>query len=310
MFRSLIVGATRLVVGVVLVFSGAYLLIYLYRWEWNRAIISGLFFVSAEIALATSMITRRLRALESRSVVTPASSQRVVERLRATPVTRRAPFEWLNSATRRGPNVFVPVLLGAGVILSALAYVVERIAEATAVPFFDRRLARRLAVLTPPADGVRRTRLAGDAAVTQTPRHRPGRILATMIGLTAVAVLAWIGVLVLLDATQSRPDPTERPSRTTAELTISQRGTGQDVANAAEALWIGCRSTLGSLDTQATVVGLGGDRVALILEPGIGRLHTRRLTGCLSDLRVDLVRAHVVAVHHEDSSVANTGGDR
>ena len=59
---------------------------------------------------------------------------------------------------------------------------------------------------------------------------------------------------------------------------------------------MGCRSTLGSLPTTASVVGLGGERVALILEPGIGRLGARRLTGCLSDLRVNLVRARVLDV--------------
>ena len=40
----------------------------------------------------------------------------------------------------------------------------------------------------------------------------------------------------------------------------------------------------------------------LILEPGIGRLGARRLTGCLSDLRVNLVRARVVDVNSEPSA--------
>ena len=30
--------------------SGTYLVVYLYRWEWNRAVISGVFFLAAEIA--------------------------------------------------------------------------------------------------------------------------------------------------------------------------------------------------------------------------------------------------------------------
>ena len=41
----------------------------------------------------------------------------------------------------------IPVLLGAGVILSAIAYVVERVAEATAIPLFDRRISTRLSAL-------------------------------------------------------------------------------------------------------------------------------------------------------------------
>ena len=55
MFRHLLASIPRLVVGVVLTLAGAYLLIYLSRWEWNRAIILGLFFVAAEVALATSV---------------------------------------------------------------------------------------------------------------------------------------------------------------------------------------------------------------------------------------------------------------
>ena len=65
---------------------------------------------------------------------------------------------------------------------------------------------------------------------------------------------------------------------------------------------MGCRSTLGSLPTTASVVGLGDERVALILEPGIGRLGVRRLTGCLSDLRVNLVRARVLDVQSVPSA--------
>ncbi len=64
----------------------------------------------------------------------------------------------------------MPVLLGAGVVLSAIAYVVERIAEATALPLLDRRLARRYESIALPANG-----LLG------APRHRtrpqPGAVL-------------------------------------------------------------------------------------------------------------------------------------
>jgi hypothetical protein len=51
-------------------------------------------------------------------------------------------------------NVFVPVLLGAGVVLSALAWVVDRIARLTAVPTMERGLARKLSHLQPPPGGL------------------------------------------------------------------------------------------------------------------------------------------------------------
>jgi hypothetical protein len=139
--RRLLALGQRLLLGVVLVVSGAYLLIYLYRWEWNRAIISGIFFVAAEVALATAMILRRLRALEQRTASPQQPSPPVLERLRSTPVDRPDPFAWLKTHDSR-VGVFVPVLLGAGAILSAFAYVVERVGEATALPALDQRLAR------------------------------------------------------------------------------------------------------------------------------------------------------------------------
>ena len=46
-------------------------------------------------------------------------------------------------------GVFIPVLLGAGVILSTLAYLVERIARFTAAPVAEHDLADRLATLSP-----------------------------------------------------------------------------------------------------------------------------------------------------------------
>ena len=44
------IAATLLkVIGwVVALGSGAFMLLYLYRWEWNRALICGLFFVASE----------------------------------------------------------------------------------------------------------------------------------------------------------------------------------------------------------------------------------------------------------------------
>lgn len=293
--HPLLSHAQRLLAGVVLVLSGGYMIVYLYRWEWNRAIISGVFFVAAEVALASSMILRRLQRLEGRAPEPTTRSPVVLDRLRSTPVDRPDPFAWLKP---RGDElgVFIPVLLGAGAILSTLAYVVERIAEATAVPVVDRRLATRLAALSPSDGGLRGSRSATSksAAAPPPPRGRgPATLVTTALSIAAIAVVGWLGVQGLLEATQSRPDPADRPTRTTIELSISQRRTTSTPEAAAEALWVGCRSTLGSVPVEAELTPLGGDRVALVLEPGIGRLGARRLTGCLSDLTVDLVKASV-----------------
>ena len=85
--HGLLARAQRLLAGIVLVLSGAYMMIYLYRWEWNRAIISGVFFVAAEVALATSMILRRLRRARGPRAATGGA---VTARARAAPLRRRS----------------------------------------------------------------------------------------------------------------------------------------------------------------------------------------------------------------------------
>lgn len=300
--QGLLARAQRLLAGVVLVVSGAYMIIYLYRWEWNRAIISGVFFVAAEVALATSMIMRRLQRLERQEPPARAPSPLVLDRLRSTPVDRPDPFAWLRP---RGDElgVFIPVLLGAGAILSTLAYVVERIAEATAVPVVDRRLATRLASLSPPVQGLLGSRPAVAVRArpgSARPRRGPGALAAAALAVAALVVAGVFGLQVLQDATQSRPDPADRPARTTIELSVAQRHTSFAPDAAVDALWVVCRAALGSLPVDAEVTSLGGDRVALVLEPGIGRLGTRRITGCLGDLRIDRVRASVRGVDSVD----------
>ena len=66
----------RLLAVIVLVTSGAYFIIYLYRWEWNRAQISGLIFVATELTVLGSMLLRRLGAIESRLAPPPSSARR------------------------------------------------------------------------------------------------------------------------------------------------------------------------------------------------------------------------------------------
>jgi hypothetical protein len=51
MNRSVLHRLGRLLSAVVLLASGAYVFIYLVRWEWNRALIAGLFFQAVEMVL-------------------------------------------------------------------------------------------------------------------------------------------------------------------------------------------------------------------------------------------------------------------
>jgi hypothetical protein len=75
----------------------------------------------------------------------------VLARVREAAPEPRNPFKWLSPDRS---NVFVPVLLGAGVIVSGIAWLVERIARATAGSSLERGLAVRLEPLAPPKGGL------------------------------------------------------------------------------------------------------------------------------------------------------------
>jgi hypothetical protein len=139
------IGLAALVV--VMAAAGWYVFVYLHRWEWNRAVVSGVIFLAAEIALVGTLILEKLSAADRRRPV----DEHVVRRIREHAPEPPKPFKWLDPSEM---NVFVPVLLGAGVVLSGLAWFVDRIARLTAVPGMERGLARRLGKLQPPAGGV------------------------------------------------------------------------------------------------------------------------------------------------------------
>lgn len=138
--------------AVTLAASGAYVFVYLYRWEWNRALMASALFIAAEIGLVAMMLARRMAAIERRLDNDGRADRRhVMERLRQSAPPPRVRFRWLSRPDQL--NVFVPVLLGAGVVLSALAWAVERLARITARPMAERGLAARFDDLRLPASG-------------------------------------------------------------------------------------------------------------------------------------------------------------
>ncbi len=134
----------------VLASTALYFFVYLWRWEWNRAVIAGLLFVATEVAVATVMVLNRLGHLNER-LASPDPA--VLVRIRESAPPRRDHFEWLSPRTGR-MGVFVPVLIGMGVVASGLAWLVERVARVTAGPAMERGLASRLGPLAWPAGGL------------------------------------------------------------------------------------------------------------------------------------------------------------
>src|SRR3546814_19906793 len=100
--------------------GGAYTIIYLVRWEWNRAIIAALFFVAVELVFVAMVVVDRLRAIEARlddlaSRPSRRSSDDLVVRdaIAAAAPPARAHFGWLDRKSGgAGKEVSVRVELG------------------------------------------------------------------------------------------------------------------------------------------------------------------------------------------------------
>jgi hypothetical protein len=155
--------------GAVMFFTALYFFVYLWRWEWNRALIAGVLFVATEVAMATAVVLSRLRRMDARL---QAPDPAVLARIRETAPAPRDHFEWLSPQADRF-SVFVPVLIGMGVVASGLAWLVERVARVTAGPVLERGLASRLSALAWPAGGLVPDK--GDDPLSILEGPKPGR---------------------------------------------------------------------------------------------------------------------------------------
>ena len=280
---------------VIMATSAIYLLVYLYRWEWNRALIAGLFFVAAEVAVMGTSLLRRLRRIEQR--LDDAAAQRTLEHLRDTAPEPSNPFRWLDdSATKM--NVFVPVLLGAGVVLSVIAHGVERLAAVTARPTLERRLAMRMSALALPQGGLLTTGPLVSTPASVEPGHRAVNRLF-LLAVAAFAVLATIqGIDLIADATQTRGDVIDRTSTLELTIEVHTKGRVAGETDTAEALWVACR---GVLNRHVTTTHDEPTRLApgvyrLDIQPAVGAHAKRRLQGCLEDSTLDRTSGHVLSM--------------
>lgn len=277
---------------VVLVVSGVYMIVDLARWEWNRAIISGLFFVASLVIVSTFVVMRaiqRLGARLDRLAATSRSEVRAVLRSSNDQVASRH-FEWLDQPPDR-LGVFVPVLLGAGVILSALAYVIERIAGAFAGATLDRRTASAIAPDLPLLDE--------PPVAAAGPSVRPPVRTSTVVGWVIVASLTLVlatGALVgIRELTQSRAESIGSAGTTTIGLTVDQKRTPRPATDIAEELWITCRGRLPREPELVSIVPVGDDGAEMVVGIALGRVGRSRLIGCFEDFTIDLVKADVVS---------------
>ena len=129
--------------------AAIYMIVSLNRWEWNRALFFGLIVVIAEIGIATGLILRRLTRLEHRGEV----DAEVAEIFRTTRPASRDRFAWLQKQTGQF-NVFITFIVGGGLILSGIAWIVDRVAAKTSTPAGEQRLAAELGPISYPRGGL------------------------------------------------------------------------------------------------------------------------------------------------------------
>ncbi|WP_351236280.1 hypothetical protein [Streptomyces sp. NPDC002133] len=284
--------------GMSAAYAGYYTVLYLTRWEWQRALISAVLLVIVEVFLATVLLLTRFARLENRLEESEARAEDVRSRLEQTRTPARNRFAWLASTDPDALNgtqrtfVFVPVLMVAGAVLSGIAMVIQKIAGASAGPGAERRLAARLTALTaPPVNEA--VSLVERPAVAPA---RPGRRALTVAVAAAslpVTVVLWSA---LADATQTRPERTPDASHTTLVFEIETHGEqdSEVVQLAANDLWETCRRSTAARNDNAGLQRMGERLFAGVVSPALPPHDLMRLRGCIQDANTHRTSAVVL----------------
>jgi hypothetical protein len=143
-------GTATLIAGAI------YMIVSLNRWEWNRALFFGLIVLIAEVGLATGLVLRKLGRQARDQPYDPTIRGIIAESRPATPNR----FRWMQDSTRE-LNVFITFLVGGGVVISGIAWMVDKVASKTSTPAGEIRLTRQLEMISYPRGGL----LVDDATV-------------------------------------------------------------------------------------------------------------------------------------------------
>lgn len=156
--------------------SAVYSIVSLNRWEWSRALYFGLVVLVAEVALGTGLVLRKLGQLQGDDT-RERDEVRSVLRDQRTPHNR---FAWLEAKeVLSRSNVFITMLVSGGIVLSGLAWVLDKIAANTTTSLEEGRLAGDLTRIAYPEDGL----LADDVTVlAQSVSHLDDPKLRTLLG--------------------------------------------------------------------------------------------------------------------------------
>ncbi|MCF2534312.1 hypothetical protein K6168_01285 [Streptomyces sp. FB2] len=278
-------------------YAAYYTVLYLTRWEWQRALISALMFLIIEVLLATILLLSRFARLNSRLDESVSRMEDVRSRLEQTRDPVRGRFDWLAPADPdelRGTQrtfVFVPVLMVAGAALSGLATILQKVAGATVGRGAERRLAGRLTALTVPPVGGTDMLESRPAVPSARPVRRATAVAAAVGGLLLVPFL-WSA---LADATQTRPEPAPRTARSTVTFEVKTRGSlSADTRLAAYDLWQTCRRSTAALNQDAHLTEVRHGVYVAVIRPALPPHDMMRLRGCIQDANTNRTSAVVL----------------
>lgn len=270
------------VTAVVLV-AGGHTVYYLFNWEWNRASIAGIGFVAGLLIATTFLLLGRLQRLERRLDVLLAAQE--AGRVRTSRLTAYEPdveprpdFPWLSRPPvllagllvafprpETDQAVFIPVFLAAGLVLSVVAGVVERVAA-----YVEGRSS------APPA-------------ALELLQERPGRVLLLPVAGLVVVALA-VGGLYVASHYWSRPIG---PGVTTMAVQVDNRGPTTDAGEVVETAGRFCAVDTGVGISFAGVAEGPAGTTLLRVEPLLDDAAQRRYIGCLEDALLEWHRLTV-----------------
>ncbi|GAA2441513.1 hypothetical protein GCM10010191_67180 [Actinomadura vinacea] len=264
--------------GLMVLATGGYTVVYLVRWEWQRSLMAGELLLVCLIVLLAVAGAQRLQRMEQRLAA-------LVEGRPAPRAAEEVPrFRWLEPEPH-SYKVFIPVLLGAGIVASGLAALVERVATALGRGRGDVRVPEALRL---PSGGV----LDGAAEPVSPGRGR------NVVWAVVVLLVAAVAVVELAERTQDRSDPPMRAVASTLIIKAETNGRSGAVDPLATRLWEYCRGSTRPYLPRGGLVPLDGARFALVVQPALGEHALRRLRGCLEDAVVDHGRFTVQSVRH------------
>jgi hypothetical protein len=191
-------------------------------------------------------------------------------------------------------GVFLPVLLGAGVLVSAVAWLIEHLARATVSPTLERRLAVRLDTLALPPGGLR-----GEPVADVARRPNWGRRSAVVVLAAGTLLGIGAGIDVLGDMTQTRPDVIDPDAQTVLDMEVRGSVADSDRERVVDHLWSVCTSPDVFRTRQLPIPVVTHDAsgvTRIVVDADIGDHSIARLRGCLNDAKIEKVQARVLSV--------------